>query len=149
MREILFRGKRLDNGEWIIGYYAKLPHPSTAFLKDYIVEVKFDEEYVVDDIEYILVDPKTVGQFTGLLDKNGNKIFEGDIIKSKYNTTVIKFGEFHDTKSHEQVGFYQVYWGDDWDDFSNATMDDVKDGEIIGNIHDNGDLYKKIKGEIK
>jgi uncharacterized phage protein (TIGR01671 family) len=80
MREILFRGKRLDNGEWIYGYYAKLPHPITAFLKDYIVEVKFDESDVVGNIEYILVDPETVGQFTGVFDNNGNKIFEGDIV---------------------------------------------------------------------
>lgn len=119
MRELLFRGKRTDNGEWV---YSKIE-----------------------------VLNKTVGQFTGLLDKNGNKIFEGDIIKNKYNQiNEIKFGKFIDTKSHEQVGFYQVYLKDDTlAGVSSGNMDYVEGSEIIGNIHDNGELYKENKGEIK
>lgn len=135
MREILFRGKRLDNYEWVYGsYYLDLNGC------DYIVPINWT---LICDSE-IKVLHETVGQFTGLLDKNGNKIFEGDIVKSKYKQIFeIKFGEFVDTKSHEQVGFYQVYLKDDtWDGFSHGNMDYVKDSEIIGNIHDNKELEK-------
>ncbi len=142
MREILFRGKSLDNGEWVYGMLV-IRHDKT----------RHDIYQHVSQISttYAIVDPNTVGQFTGLLDKNGNKIFEGDIVKSKYNQiNEIKFGEFVDTKSHDQVGFYQVYLKDDtWDGVSSGNMDYVKDSEIIGNIHDNGELYREIKGEIK
>jgi uncharacterized phage protein (TIGR01671 family) len=137
MREILFRGKRLDDGEWVYGGYFN--DNGSHFIPQGI------------GAAFVEVDPKTVGQFTGLLDKNGKMIFEGDIIKNKYNSIIeIKFGEFKDTKRHDQVGFYQVYLDeDDWAVVSYGNMDDVEDSEIIGNIHDNGDLYKESKGEIK
>ena len=136
MREILFRGKRVDNGEWITGYYAKQSN-HTCFAN----ELKYTH-FIYKDVfmDWNLgglceteVDPETVGQYTGLNDKNGNPIFEGDVV------TMPKYGGGK-TKSvvYFKDGKFAV-------DGSNYAFKDIcpQRMEVVGNFYDNPELFVK------
>ncbi len=131
MREALFRGKSLYNGEWVYGSHYKDLNGN-----EYIVPINW---LLICDSEIVVLH-ETVGQFTGLLDKNGNKIFEGDIIRadgSHYLTVVID----------EHTGGYKgqaVVWDKHEDDDYNTECDyfEMAEYEVIGNIHDNKELLK-------
>lgn len=118
MRDILFKGKRVDNGEWTEGYFFKT-WDKVFLLWGMTGDCPNMEEVV----------PETVGQFTGLTDKNGKKIFEGDIVESPNGTQ--GFIEWQNAECA-----FLVNIGDDW-----QTMDDCP-YEVVGNIYDNKEEEK-------
>ena len=88
-REILFRGKRTDNGEWIEGYYVPCSFGSWPCRPAIVNKADIEN----GEWHYEEVDPSTVCQYTGLTDRNGKKIFEGDILRQK---TTDKFKQYND-----------------------------------------------------
>ena len=141
MREILFKAKRIDNGKWVEGYYCK-------WLKGERI-ITYSEKETDCIITWMSnggmsryeVDPETLCQFTGLLDKNGNKIWENDIVKYEddlvnmvkvdligWNETHAAFTRLHRSK----MGLQYLYI----DEFI------ASNSEVIGNIFDNPELLK-------
>ena len=130
MRIVKFRGKRVDNGEWVYG----------SLIEDkYIVGIVIDwEEHYFNTEYWWRVIPETVGQFTGLLDKNGKEIYEGDIVREHAN----------DYTPIYQNGIYMAYNVDKINDPYVSTQFNViwrNDCEVIGNIHDNPELMGETK----
>lgn len=143
MREILFRGKRVDNGEWAYGYYAHLP--SAAGAADIIYVPASDPD---DSNHTVFVDPETIGQFTGLTDKNGVKIFEGDIVKgTAYSAKFVGIIVWIDGIGGFGVRYRKRQEATAWKNSSilkcaSKGRTDEFTAEIIGNIYDNPELDK-------
>ncbi len=120
-RDIVFRGKSIDNGEWVEG--------TIHFNGKYILSNKHRNNYH----EWVEIIPETVGQYTGMADKNGTNIFEGDIVRESF-------------KGHGRI--YHVFWDDDYFAFRakgediTYQLDEISPShcEVIGNIHDNKEL---------
>lgn len=137
----LFRGKRTDNGEWVTGYYVFRRKRSGIF-GQIISELDFDRHLIIDlqgnSHEVI---PETVGQCTGLKDKNGELIFEGDVVQTKKYGKVI---------GHSNVNYYDTFrityvpavfrLENIYRSFN--LVGNSADFEIIGNIYDNSNLCK-------
>lgn len=135
MRDILFRGKRKDNGEWVKGYlFCDVDCGETEIL---FVDYEADDYGVESWRNSCEVDPETVGQYTGLTDKNGTKIFEGDIVKSQYGELLaeVKAEVFNCSCCHGVYGFS-----------TETTYPDIGDTlVVVGNIHDNPELLEGEK----
>lgn len=139
MREILFRGKREYNGEWVYGYYTE----GNAHYRDSSVIENHDDDYPVIS--------SSVGQYTGFRDTTPqqNKIFEGDIVKRTYNLylpyeeepcihTIIGVVEF------DKNSGWRIYAKDENGRLAYYPIDDRL--EVIGNIHDNPELLSTAEG---
>ena len=127
MREIKFRGKRLDNGNWIRGMlcYGRWNEPLKPF-PNWKLEIQ-----PIDDLMNLhVIIPETVGQYTGLKDKNGKEIYEGDIARLK---------DYHGERI-VSISFYSGVYYYGGDGFSDEYMFNSSDREVIGNIHDNPEL---------
>ena len=143
MREILFRGKRLQGGDWVEGYFFKSDINKRAresgkatliFTPDCDTFITVPECH-----NSFMVVSDTVGQYTGLTDKNGKRIFEGDIAKvlqgKDKDIAYVGFENGAFMLYPKTGNIYErtlwEYWYNDWD------------VEVIGNIHDNPELLEK------
>ena len=155
MHEILFRGKDKYTGEMIFGTLDNIDEP---------YQILFRNPNRNNNVETHTVITETVGQYTGLTDKNGRRIFEGDIVQ--YNIyddfdcqSVVKFGEYNQDGSAGEysarkcIGFYVDVdnftcpdWCEDAPDYfpkhfkQQNVLEVARDCQVIGNIHDNPDI---------
>lgn len=145
-RDIVFRGKQINTGEWFFG---------NLFDKD----INGKTHITTTNRGCLNIDPETVGQFTGLTDKNGNKIFEGDVLKFVGGTCdfFVKSAYGH---RHEKGTIFTVKWFPSgytlyesktknpscpncWSNIGNYDFwNNSRSFEVIGNIHDNKELLK-------
>ena len=131
-REILFRGKRLDNGEWIIGHLLTYEDGRARIIPSHTDIFCYEkDDSIIQTVAYP-VDPATVGQYVGMPDKNRTKIFDGDLLKY--------------TRGEDDAP-YRVFWDNfGWYIQCESRMPDRLSGsqpenwEIIGNIYDNPEL---------
>ena len=138
MREILFKGKCVDCGEWVEGCYIRdVSRDNSEELSKFAHRIRplFPQAFAHP------VDPETISQYTGLTDKNGRKIFENDIVTSGSDSTGRKYysevcyGEFNCTCCNGVYGWtFAEGYGD---------IRDYKKYEVVGNIFDNADLLKE------
>lgn len=164
MRDILFRGKRKDNEKWVEGYYAV--KTICSIWNTYLAPVICLKPKGLYDDKWFEIIPSTIGQYTGLIDKNGKKIFEGDIVElfeTFRGKVVNENGGFgiciednidYDYLASEIEGitgypnqpkfcendnfisFWELMWN------FNQDSDTCNIVKIIGNIHDNSELLK-------
>lgn len=130
MSEIEFRGKRVDNGEWVYGFYFEIEHnDDKTHVHGYITANPLLEKMPESAASFIEVETKTVGQFTGEKDKEGQKLFKGDVIRSGYlgNKYLIKFvdGAFMGVSKNER-----------------GTCMALSNSVKLGNVHDNPELME-------
>ncbi len=132
MREILFRGKGNRYGKWVEGFYACFNGKEHRIYTGY-AETDCGDYYP----EFFEVIPETVGQYTGLTDKNGKKIFEGDIVRYNGENHIVVF------ETRGGTGYFGIKI-DHIETWYFCLSVPAKLMEVIGNIHDNPELAEGL-----
>lgn len=145
-----FRGKRIDNGQWYYGSHLYLHNPPKYDWNGTKHESKEDVHFIIDekDVNYGVY-PETVGQCTGLKDKNGKLIYEGDIISVKVETQDFFGDDEYYSETYKGKIIYDK--GEIAIDVIDTTKHPIslyyhaKDCEIVDNIYENQELLKEVK----
>ena len=132
VREVIFRGKRKDNGEWVYGVPLKEGYSQE-------VEMLWYEYGSLAYTESVQVIPQTVGQYTGLTDKNGKKIFEGDILAFSDRLVYV---HWHDYCGCWDCSYIKAIEGKPTLHEDRSPNKWRYNAEVIGNIHDNKELLE-------
>ena len=154
MREIIFRGKQIDDGEWVYGLLCYNTYNQLCIQP-------------IEDFPCCVVIPESISEFTGLTDKNGKKIFEGDIVAIEHTRRTTFWTEIPETYKPRRS--YDCHWNEKEDELlykrnyavewkakdarwilrNGSDQHDLRDvfmffhkGIVIGNIHDNPELLK-------
>lgn len=141
MREYLFHGKRVDNGEWVEGYYVKAEKLDKSGYEHFIIEEGADGGSH-------LVYPETVGEWTGSCDQNSRKIFEGDIISIMFETDGVdgfpgySWYESAEVVFSEEKHAWIVVFEDGGEEMYLSEYDDMDDVYVIATVFDNANLLE-------
>lgn len=143
MREILFKAKRIDNGEWVEGYHYK------RIQNEEIVDAIEKCDGTICSVKYYQIIPETLCQYTGLADKNGQKIWENDIVKKEFYTDYEAFAnseEYIGVVKYEDCAWCVSYERNGYKCNSPIFMameyHDAEHFDVIGNIFENPELIK-------
>lgn len=137
-REIKFKGKRIYNGEWIYGYYVLTPTGQARIYLQPFPEATLNSYYAVD--------PSTVGEFTGLLDKNGKEIYEGDVVVKSLSTEAGANGAIGVVEWSMVASQWWIRWQYVKNRYSELTPDFGAEKhsclylEVVGNLHETPSL---------